>query len=72
MIYIEGWNTISDATKFLIKGNEFNGFTGKIVDDNNNVVYFVGMPQHDICFSYNYEQTKRVTEKTYNELVGLS
>ena len=68
-MYIEKWNTIKNTAFYSVEGNDINGYRGKILDKENNVIYFMGIPQDNICFSYNYEQTKHVTENKYNELL---
>ena len=67
---IENWHTLAN-----LKGYEIyklkHGYAGKLVDEKGNTIEFLGMKQDDIGFSFNYNQTKNIVEKEFNEMKGL-
>lgn len=65
------WDNILDLKGYVIENKGEYGYIGRLVDENNNTINILGMPQDNIAYSHSKEATENIVKKNFAEAMEI-
>lgn len=67
---MKNWHNINDLNGYEVYSKQY-GFAGRLVDKHSKTINILGMPQDELGFSYERNETEEKVKKEYEDIIKL-